>query len=305
MISGRGVGGCRSIGAAAAVIVMVIAAATLFAQTQSTEVHLRFNSGQSITPIYEGWERVPDGSFNMVFGYLNRNHVEQISLPVGAQNNFEPGPADRGQPAYFYPRENHFIFRVNVPKDWDKKKELVWSLTVRGKTETARATLLDIWEIDRKLEVANNGGGVQVSNALIAKDEPPAVTIDPVAGAKVATAVTLTANVSDDGIPPANMKRREPRPVEPSLKYSGSPSPVNVPMPARPRPPVGGGLSVWWIVYRGPAAVTFDPEGYVKVADGKSVVKATFTQPGTYVIRAFAHDGLLRTPTDLTINVTQ
>jgi hypothetical protein len=305
MISGRGVGGCRSIGAAAAVIVMVIAAATLFAQTQSTEVHLRFNSGQSITPIYEGWERVPDGSFNMVFGYLNRNHVEQISLPVGAQNNFEPGPADRGQPAYFYPRENHFIFRVNVPKDWDEKKELVWSLTVRGKTETARATLLDIWEIDRKLEVANNGGGVQVSNALIAKDEPPAVTIDPVAGAKVATAVTLTANVSDDGIPPANMKRREPRPVEPSLKYSGLPSPVNVPMPARPRPPVGGGLSVWWIVYRGPAAVTFDPEGYVKVADGKSVVKATFTQPGTYVIRAFAHDGLLRTPTDLTINVTQ
>jgi hypothetical protein len=305
MISGRGVGGCRSIGAAAAVIVMVIAAATLFAQTQSTEVHLRFNSGQSITPIYEGWERVPDGSFNMVFGYLNRNHVEQISLPVGAQNNFEPGPADRGQPAYFYPRENHFIFRVNVPKDWDEKKELVWSLTVRGKTETARATLLDIWEIDRKLEVANNGGGVQVSNALIAKDEPPAVTIDPVAGAKVATAVTLTANVSDDGIPPANMKRREPRPVEPSLKYSGLPSPVNVPMPARPRPPVGGGLSVWWIVYRGPAAVTFDPEGYVKVADGKSVVKATFTQPGTYVIRAFAHDGLLRTLTDLTINVTQ
>jgi hypothetical protein len=62
---------------------------------------------------------------------------------------------------------------------------------------------------------------------------------------------------------------------------------------------------VWWLVYRGPAAVTFDPEGYVKVADGKSIVKATFTQPGTYVIRAFAHDGLLRTPMDLTLTVTQ
>ena len=286
----------------------VLGAALVLAQTQSTEVHIKFNSGQSITPIFEGWERVPDGSFNMVFGYLNRNHVEQISLPIGSQNNFEPGPADRGQPAYFYPRENHFIFRVNVPKDWDTKKELVWSLTVRGKTEQARATLMDIWEIDRKVEISNNGGagggGVQTSNALIAKDEPPAVTLDPVPRTTVGTPVTLIANVTDDGIPPPNMRRREPRPVEPSLKNSGLPSPVNVPMPARPRPPQGGGLSVWWIVYRGPAAVTFDPEGYVKVADGKSTVKATFTQPGTYVIRAFAHDGLLRTPADVTITVT-
>jgi len=139
-------------------LLVVALPGVLLAQTQSTEVHIKFNSGQSITPIYEGWERVPDGSFNMVFGYLNRNHVEQISLPIGAQNNFEPGPADRGQPAYFYPRENHFIFKVNVPKDWDTKKELVWSLTVRGKTEQARATLMDIWEIDRKVEVSNNGG---------------------------------------------------------------------------------------------------------------------------------------------------
>ena len=306
MIRRRMIGACGSI----AVFVSAIGPAPsavegLLAQSQSLEVHTKFNSGQSITPIFEGWERVPDGSFNMVFGYLNRNHVEQISLPVGPQNNFEPGPADRGQPAYFYPRENHFIFRVNIPKDWDKKKELVWSLTVRGKTEQARATLLDIWEIDRKLEVSNNGGGVQISNEVIFKDVPPAVTLEPVSRATVGTPVTLTAGVTDDGIPAPNMRRREPRPVEPSLKYNGLPTPVNVPMPARPRPPVGGGLSVWWIVYRGPGAVAFDPEGYVKVADGKAAVKATFSQPGTYVIRAFAHDGLLRTPADLTINVTR
>ena len=80
---------------------------------------------------------------------MNRNHVEELNIPVSAQNGFEPGPADRGQPTYFYPRENHFIFKVNVPKDWDRKKELVWTLTAHGKTDTARATLLDIWEIDR------------------------------------------------------------------------------------------------------------------------------------------------------------
>ena len=159
-----------------------------------------FRSGQPIVPIYEGWERVPDGSFNMVFGYLNRNHVEQPVVPVGAQNGFDPGPADRGQPTIFYPRENHFLFKVNVPQNWDRKKELIWTLTVNGKTEQAKATLLDIWEIDRKVEVSNNGG-VQTSNDLINRDQPPVVKIDPIGRPKVGSAVTISASVTDDGIP--------------------------------------------------------------------------------------------------------
>src|SRR3954464_14627189 len=164
----------------------VVAAAPLFAQSQSTELHVRFNSGQAVVPIYEGWERVPDGSFNMVFGYLNRNHVQELNLAVGAQNGFDPGPADRGQPTYFYPRENHFLFKVNVPKDWNKKKELVWTVVANGKAEIARATLLDVWEIDRKVEVSNNGG-VQISNDLINRDVPPVVKIDPIARPRAGT----------------------------------------------------------------------------------------------------------------------
>jgi hypothetical protein len=282
------------------VAAVCLAAATLLAQSQSTELHIRYNAGQAVVPIYEGWERVPDGSFNMVFGYLNRNHVEQISLPVGAGNSFEPGPADRGQPAYFYPRENHFLFKVNVPKDWDRKKELVWTVVANGRTETARATLLDIWEIDRKVEVSNNGG-VQISNEMIAKDAPPVVRIDPIVRPRAGTPITITATVVDDGIPPPNQKPRAPRPLEPTLR-GAPPSPVNVPLPARPRP-VQGALSVLWQVYRGPGAVTFDPEGYVRVADGRVEVKATFSKPGTYTLRAFGHDSLLRAPYDVTVTV--
>jgi hypothetical protein len=241
---------------------------------------------------------VPDGSFNMVFGYLNRNHVEELSIPVSAQNGFEPGPADRGQPTYFYPRENHFIFRVNVPKDWDRKKEVVWTITANGKTETARATLLDVWEIDRKVEVSNNGG-VQITNELIMRDQPPVVAIAPIGRAKAGTPVTLSARVSDDGLP-APGKPRPPRTLEPTLR-GAPPSPVNVPLPSRPRPPQG--LSVLWMVYRGPASVAFEPDGYAKVADGKVDVKATFTTPGAYTLRAFASDGLLRTPADVTVMV--
>ena len=273
-------------------------AAIVVAQSQSTELHIKFKSGQGVVPIYEGWERVPDGSFNMVFGYLNRNHVEELAIPVGAQNGFEPGPAVRGQPAYFYPRENHFLFRVNVPRDWDRKKEVVWTVTANGRTETARATLLDVWEIDRKVEVSNNGG-VQITNELIMRDQPPVVRIAPLARVRAGTPVTLSAAVTDDGLPPPS-KPRPPRPVEPTLS-GAPPSPVNVPLPARPRMPQG--LSVLWQVYRGPAAVAFEPDGYAKVADGKVDVKATFTRPGTYTLRAFAADGLLRTPADVTVVV--
>jgi hypothetical protein len=285
------------------VVALALGFASPFAQSQSTELHVRFNSGQSIVPVYEGWERVPDGSFNMVFGYLNRNHVEELSIAVGAQNGFDPGPADRGQPTYFYPRENHFLFRVNVPKDWDRKKELVWTIVANGKTEVTRATLLDIWEIDRKVEVSNAGsaGGVQVSNELIAKDQPPVVKIDPIARPRAGAPVTITATVTDDGIPPPNQKPRPQRQLEPSLR-GAPPSPVNVPLPQRPRP-VQGALSVLWQVYRGPAHVTFDPEGYVKVVDGKVEVKATFAKPGTYTLRAYGHDTLLRAPYDVTVTV--
>ncbi len=263
-------------------------------------VHIKYQAGQDVVPIYEGWERVPDGSFNMVFGYLNRNHVQELNLPVGAQNNFEPGPADRNQPTYFYPRENHFMFRVNVPKDWDKKKELVWTVVANGKTNQARATLMDIWEIDRQLEFANNGGGVAVSPELLLRDQRPAIAVAPPARATVAAPLELVASVTDDGIP-GERKPRPQRQTEPSLRATGPPSPVNVPLPTKPRPPQS--LSVIWMVWRGPAGATFDPEGYVKVAEGKAAVKATFSKPGTYVLRAFAHDGLLRTPADVTVNV--
>ena len=278
---------------------LALAAAPLLAQSQSTELHTKFKSGQGVAPVYEGWERVADGSFNMVFGYLNRNHVEELAIPVSPQNGFEPGPADRGQPTYFYPRENHFIFRVNVAKDWDRKKELVWTITANGKTETARATLLDVWEIDRKVEVSNNGG-VQITNELIMRDQPPVVTIAPVGRVKAGTATTLSAAVTDDGLPGVS-KPRPPRPVEPTLR-GAPPSPVNVPLPSRPKPPQG--LSVLWMVYRGPAAVAFEPDGYAKVADGKAAVTATFTRPGSYTLRAFASDGLLRTPADVSVTVT-
>ena len=47
----------------------------------------RVSHGEDIVPTFEGWEEVPDGTFNMVFGYLNRNYDEVLNVPIGPDNN--------------------------------------------------------------------------------------------------------------------------------------------------------------------------------------------------------------------------
>jgi len=68
-------------------------------------------------------ERVPDGSFNMVFGYLNRNHVEPNRAAGRAQNTFEPVPPIAGSRRTLPARDLHLPREHS--KEWDKKKELV------------------------------------------------------------------------------------------------------------------------------------------------------------------------------------
>ncbi len=88
---------------------------------------LTFASGQNLSPAFEGWQINPDGSYNLVFGYINRNWEEEPDIPVGSDNNFSPGLADRGQPTHFLPRRNRFVFTVRVPADFGVQ-ELVWSV---------------------------------------------------------------------------------------------------------------------------------------------------------------------------------
>jgi hypothetical protein len=139
------------------------------------DLRIRYNSGQAVVPIFDGWRRNADGSFDMVFGYLNRNYVEEVILPVGPANHFEPEGPDVGQPAYFYPRLNRFAFRVTVPKDWGTQP-VVWTLTAHGKTEKAYGSLAPIWEIDHVVEIQNGGGGGIDETS---KRPPPRVSINP------------------------------------------------------------------------------------------------------------------------------
>ena len=87
----------------------LVIAGIIFTQAL-VSAQLSYSSGQPVAPAFEGWDRNPDGSFNMIFGYMNKNWEEEIEVPVGPENNIAPGGPDQGQPAHFYPRRNRFVF---------------------------------------------------------------------------------------------------------------------------------------------------------------------------------------------------
>jgi hypothetical protein len=122
----------------------------LACQTASTQM-LTYSRGQNVSPAFEGWETNDDGSFNMMFGYMNRNWEEEVDVPIGPDNCISPGPCDQGQPTHFLPRRNRFVFKVRVPKEWGTK-ELIWTLTSKGKTERAHATLREDSMVDNLVQ---------------------------------------------------------------------------------------------------------------------------------------------------------
>lgn len=255
----------------------------------------RWNSGQNVQPVFEGWERNPDGTFNMVFGYLNRNYQEEPHVPVGPANTFEPGDADRGQPTHFSPRRQSFVFKVQVPADWGDK-DLVWTVTHNGRTDKAFGSLWPVWEIDEAVVKANRGMGIF---GLYVDNGPPAVQI---ATGKTDTTVTLphgatlTVVATDDGIPgpdPEAAKRRG--------ESRGRPGP-NTQNMVNPRAAVAEGLAVTWLHHRGPGTVIFEPMTPALI-NGTAVTTARFSEPGTYTLRAVADDTVLTTAAEVTVTV--
>jgi hypothetical protein len=233
---------------------LFVAVATLpvFAQSGASQlVTVRHASGQGVAPVYEGFDVNPDGSCNMWFGYMNRNYEEEIDLPVGPANAFEPGP-DRGQPTHFTPRRHKDFFSVRVPKDFGDQT-LIWALTAHGQTQKVVGTLKPVWQIDRQ-RTTRGGNSEKISSNL-----PPVVNLQPSDQTLAAPgSLKLTVSATDDGLP-----QRRGEPV---------------------------GMTVMWAKYRGPGAVTFSaPQS--RIAGGTSSTIAGFSEPGEYVLQAVVDDG--------------
>ncbi len=283
----------------AAVFVMLAGAlaAGLLAQGQRSQfpteiTAIRHNSGQSVIPYFEGWIKNADGTFDMVFGYFNRNFVEEFAIPTGADNKVEPGPADAGQPTYFLPRRQRYVFRTRVPADFGKK-EVVWTITSNGRTERGFGNLIPAQEITERV-VATNGN---FDPGHDDPNKPPSITVEPVTSVVAGRPVTLTASVVDDGLP-------KPRPVPAAPRAPAAPTgpfgaQVNSSGRGAPR-----GITVNWLQYSGPAKVVFEQTGALPVADGKATTTARFTAPGRYKLIASAADpGRLSSKAEVIVTV--
>src|SRR5579864_2864603 len=261
--------------------VYVLAFVVVFAGMSVTAGQMRYWSGQNVVPVFEGWERNPDGSFDMVLGYYNRNVEEELDIPIGPNNNIEPGGPDQGQPTFFEPNRHKYVFRVKVPSDGGATKRLVWTLTSHGKTETANAFLLPEWESNNQVMAQNSdGGGAGGSSGYT---NPPTITMNPAQVVELPGSATLTASVTGSAPPRPSSERQRA---------------------ARPGAQRGPQLRVDWLEYRGPAGgrITFTPRTS-PVIDGKALTTASFSAPGQYVVRGFANNGSLTTPADVTLTV--
>src|SRR5262249_10605984 len=196
---------------------------------------------------------------------------------------------------YFLPRRNRFVFKVHVPKDFGKS-EVVWSVTSRGRSEKAYATLKSDYVLDDTVIMSNigAGGALSILPDMIG-NKAPALTVE---GARQRTArvgepLAPAAVATDDGKP---NKRNMPAMLGSNYIL----------------PQSANGLRLSFFVYRGNGrAVTFDPPqtkvwedtrdgggspwsaGWVvpPVPEGnRGQTQATFAEPGTYVGRAPAPD---------------
>jgi hypothetical protein len=238
-------------------------------QIEQLDTQVQFSWGQNVAPLYEGWMRTADGTIDMWFGYLNRNWEEVLHVPVGPDNHVEPGGPERGQPTVF-------VARRREGRAVQRRESYVFRVRLPGD-----------WDFEDEVvwTVVAHGKTDRAIGLLLPIYElrtqegntPPSVHVR-AARATVAlpASVALTATVRDDGEP-------EDR---------------------------SGRARVTWVHYRGPGKVTFEPDraSLPEGAETSTGVEvhtiASFSRPGTYVLRAVANDGDWNGAGDVTVTVT-
>src|SRR5205814_4750736 len=116
--------------------------------------------------------RNPDASYILVIGHFNSNHQQEHVSAPGPDNKVEPGGPDTGQPTYFLPRRQRWIYRLRVPADFGKK-EATWTITANGRTERVVASLIPAEEINERVVMSNGNFDTGVNDP----NKPPTLTV--------------------------------------------------------------------------------------------------------------------------------
>src|ERR1051325_2038141 len=132
------------------------------------------DTGQSVTPAYEGWYRNADGTITLVAGYFNRNLKQDVDIPVGPDNHVDPGGPDRGQPTHFLTRRQWAMFTIVVPASFPEKT-ITWTLVSGGRTLSVPMTLHKDYEISPLKDPAlgNTPPVIQLPGSTAKMQGPP------------------------------------------------------------------------------------------------------------------------------------
>ncbi len=222
-------------------------------------------SGRTVSPAYEGWYQNPDGTYNLSFGYYNRNTQEALEIPIGPDNSIAPAEFNGLQPTRFEPRRHWGVFAVTVPADFGNQR-IEWTLNIRGQKVTIPGHLREEWKIDALEGEAGAGNTPPVLRFDMggpAGAGPRGVTTGPL-HAKVDAPLTVTVWAHDDGAGRRTTSRGEQRPPT---------------------------VTLTWFKHQGPGDVTFGEENArVPITGGEAEMIATFSAVGDYVLRVRAND---------------
>ena len=232
------------------------------AGAQSLPLEPAHESGANVTGAFEGWFKTPDGSYNLLLGYFNRNTRQELDIPIGPNNRIEPGGPDRGQPTHFLAGRQWGLFVIKVPGDFGSNK-LTWTLTANGKTTTIPASLHPDYEISPLKEeaVGNTPPVLRFDPQGPSVQGPMGLTVE--RAATLANPLALSVWVTDDG------------------KFTSSSG-------ARPKRAVAP-ITLRWTKYRGPGTVTF-ANARPAVVNGSATTTAKFSEPGDYVLHILVND---------------
>jgi hypothetical protein len=251
--------------------------ALVWCQTTIPEPRKQF--GSSVTGAFEGWfpSDTDKNVRTFLIGYFNRNTQQELDIPIGPNNQIEPGGPDMGQPTHFLPGRKFGMFAIPVPKDFTPQDKYTWTIFANGQYNTIPLRLNQDYVISPFSEISvgntppvirfeQNGTPVQGPIAML--PNAPARTTP------ISKPLVLTLWITDD------------------MKYtSGTSAPLT-----GNRPPV----TLLWSKYRGPGTVKFDkanppaePSGPANEStgfSGKATTSVTFSEAGEYVLHVTVND---------------
>jgi len=221
-------------------------------------------SSYSVYPVYDGYVKNPDGTLTLSFAYFSHNR-EPVTIPIGPDNSFSPGPADRGQPERFLP--GHHRWQCIVVVDGDFDGDFAWTLTHRGQTTSTSTSMLQYsWELDGSgVAAVGRGFAPESSPRNVCVNRPPIVRVLGYGGQRGPHELRVS--------------------VEGELKLFGSVRDEGLPK--------GGAVTAEWRMVSGPGTTTF--------ADATSArTLASFSRNGTYELELLGSDSVF----DETVQVT-